>query len=138
MYPAGGLAPRVDAGAEVGGATAWANRDFGSNNASAIANHHPCIPVRKRFKPCLKPERSPNADLIIFETEEIVVAEVLAMQVIYPGAQPSGNQNVNRRFDKPVVVIPCRTDVPVSGEIVRVFIAGAQAEINALEQTLLK
>src|SRR5437763_8002622 len=118
MYPAGGLAPPVDAGAEVGGDTAWAKRDFGRNNASAIANHHPCIPVRKRFKPRLKPERSPNADLIVIETEEIVVADVLAVQIIYAGAQPSGNQNVNRWFDKPVVVIPCRTDIPVSGEIV--------------------
>src|SRR6266478_6456304 len=106
----------------------WASRISGNNdNASAIANHRPRLPVRKRFKPYLKPERRPNAHLIIFETEEIVVAAVLAVQVIYPGAQPPGNQHVNRRFDKPVVVIPCRTDVPVSGEVIRIFIAGGQA-----------
>jgi hypothetical protein len=61
-----------------------------SNNASATANH-PFVPARKRFKSCLEPDCRPNADLIIFPTEEIFVAAVLAVQVIYPGAQPPGN-----------------------------------------------
>jgi hypothetical protein len=68
----------------------WENMNPGNDNASAIANH-PSIPARKRFKPCLKPDRRPNADLIILPTEEIFVAAVLAVQVIYPRAQPSGN-----------------------------------------------
>src|SRR6478672_8497743 len=110
----------------------WANMSPGSDNASAIANH-PCVPARKRFKPCLEPDRRPNADLIILPTEEIFVAAALAVQVIYPRAQPPVNSHINRRFDKPVVVIPCRTDVPVSGDVIRVFIAGAQAEINAMK-----
>ncbi len=102
------------------------------DNASAIANP-PCVAAPKRFKPCLEPDRRPDAHLIILPTEEIFVAAVLAVQVIHPGAQPPGNQHVNRRFDKPVVVIPCRTDIPVSGDVIRVFIAGAQAEINAAD-----
>ena len=68
----------------------WANMNPGSDNASAIANH-PSVPAPKGFKPCLKPDRRPNADLIILPTEEIFVAAVLAVQVIYPGAQPPGN-----------------------------------------------
>src|SRR5436190_21704534 len=104
----------------------------GSDNASAIANH-PSVPARERFKPCLESERGPNAHLIILPTEEIFVAAVLAVQVIYPGGQPPGNQHVKRRFDKPIVVIPCRIDIPVSGDVIRVFIASAQAEIKAVK-----
>ena len=109
----------------------WANRNSGSNDsASAIAND-PFVPARKRFKPCLEPNRRPNADLIILPTEEIFVAAVLPVQVIHPGGQPPGNCHINRRFDKPVVVGPCRIDVPASGQVIRMFIAGAQAEINS-------
>jgi hypothetical protein len=68
----------------------WANMNPDSDNASAIANH-PSVPARKRFKPCLKPECCPNADLIILPTEEIFVGAALAVQVIYPGAQPPVN-----------------------------------------------
>ena len=75
----------------------WPNINPGSDNASAIANH-PSIPPPKRFKPCLKPERRSNADLIIIPIEEIlppgrtvVIAALLAVEVIYPGAQPPGN-----------------------------------------------
>ena len=68
----------------------WANMNPGSDNASATASH-PSVPGPKGFKPCLKPERRPNADLIILPTEEIVVAAVLAVQVIDPCAQPPGN-----------------------------------------------
>src|SRR3954452_17622876 len=96
----------------------WPNINPGSDNTSAVANH-PRIGAPKRFKP-LKPDRGPNADLIILPAEEILVAAVLAVQVIYAGAQPPGNQHVHRWFDKPVVVIPCSIDVPVSGEIIRV------------------
>src|SRR5213076_114344 len=118
--------------------TIWASRNSGSNDsASAIANH-PSVPARKRFKPSLKPDRSPDAHLIIIETEEILVAAVLAVQVINPGAQPPGNQHVNRRLDKPVIIIPRRTDVVLSSEVIRVFIAATQAEVKAVEQTLLK
>src|SRR6478672_9359347 len=104
----------------------WANMKPGSENASATVNH-PSVPARKRFKPCLKPDRRPNAHLIILPTEEIFGGAALAVQVIYPGAEPSVNQHVNRRFDKPVVLSPSRIGVPVSGEVIRVFIAGAQA-----------
>jgi len=104
----------------------------GDNNASATANH-PSVPTRKRFKPCLEPDRRPDADLIVVPTEEILVADVLAVQVIYPGAQTPGNCHIDRRFDKPIVVIPSCIDVPVSGEVIRVFVAGAQAEINTVE-----
>jgi hypothetical protein len=69
---------------------AWANMNPDSDNASAIANH-PFVPARKRFKPRLKPDRRPNADLIILPTEENVVAAALAVQVIYPGAEPPVN-----------------------------------------------
>ena len=55
------------------------------NNTSAIA-HHRCIRAPKRFNPCLEPNRRPHADLIILPTEEIFVAAVLAVQVIYPRA----------------------------------------------------
>src|SRR6476646_219858 len=98
----------------------WANMKPGSENASATVNH-PSVPARKRFKPCLEPDRRPNADLIILPTEEIFVAAVLAVQVIYPGGQPPGNCHVKGRFDKPVVVGPRRTDVPVSCQVIRVF-----------------
>src|SRR6476469_3629660 len=109
----------------------WPNTNPGSDNRRAIANH-PCIRGPKGFKP-LKPDRRPNADLIILPAEEILVADVLAVQVICPGGQPPGNQYINRRFDKPVVVIPCRIHVPVSGEIIRVFIAATQAEVNTVK-----
>src|SRR5947207_14216000 len=105
----------------------WANMNPDSDNASAIANH-PSVPARKGFKPCLEPERRPNADLIILPTEEIFVAAVLAVQVIDAGAQPPANQHVNRRAHKHVVVIQCRTDVPVGGAVVRGFIAPDQPE----------
>jgi hypothetical protein len=68
----------------------WANMNPGSDNANAI-DSHPSVPARKRFKPSLEPERRPNADLIVLPTEEIFVAAVLAVQVIYPGAQPLVN-----------------------------------------------
>src|SRR5262245_4284134 len=110
----------------------WANKNVGSDNTSATASH-PSVPDRKRFKPCLEPDRRTNADLVIIPTEEIVVAAVLAVQVIHPGAQPPGNQHINRRFDKPVVVVTVRTFVPESGKVIRVLIAGAQAEINAVK-----
>src|SRR5882672_6982411 len=105
----------------------WPNMNPGSDNASATANN-PSVPARKGFKPCLKPDCRPNADLIIIPTEEIVVADVLAVQVIYPGAQPPGNHHVNARCDKPVVVIPCSIASPVRGGVILVFIAGAQAQ----------
>ena len=68
----------------------WANMNPGNDNASAIAND-PFVPARKRFKPCLEPERRPNADLIILPTEEIFVAAALAVEVIYPGTEPPVN-----------------------------------------------
>src|SRR5207249_9058160 len=49
-----------------------------------------------------------------------------------------GNQHVKGRLDKPVIVIPRRTDVVGSSEIIRVFITGPQAEVQAVEQSLLK
>ena len=61
----------VERDAPVPGMTC-ANRNSGINaSAIAIASHRPPLPAPKRFKPCLKPERSPNAHLIIIETEEI-------------------------------------------------------------------
>lgn len=63
----------------------WANMNPGSDNASATVNH-PSVPARKRFKSCLKPDRRPNADLIIVPIEEIltpgrtiVIAALLAV-----------------------------------------------------------
>src|SRR4029077_16005537 len=109
-----------------------ANMNPRTDNASATTSH-PSVPARKLFKPSLEPDRRPDADLIILPTEEILVTDVLTVQVIFPGAQPPGNSHVNRRFDKPVVVITSRTDVPVSGEVVRVFVTGAQAQINAVK-----
>ena len=56
----------------------------GSANTSAIAQH-PCIRAPKRFNPRLEPNRRPHADLIILPTEEIFVAAVLTVQIIYAG-----------------------------------------------------
>ena len=44
--------------------------------------------------PSLEPDRRSNADLIVIEAEEIVIAAVLAVQIVHPGAQPPGNQHV--------------------------------------------
>jgi hypothetical protein len=97
----------------------WADRKPGSNpNATRIGKQLPRIPVRKRLNPALKPDRRPNANLVIIETEAIDITAVLAVQVIDPCAQPPGNQHVKRRFDKPVIIIPRRADVTVSGDVV--------------------
>ena len=63
----------------------WPNANPASDNTSAIADHA-CIQAPKRFNPSLESNRRPHADLIILPTEEIFVAAVLAVQVIYPGA----------------------------------------------------
>ena len=61
----------------------WADRKPGSNpNATTIGKHHRGIPVRKRLNPFLKPDRRPNAHLIIIETEEIDITAVLAIEII--------------------------------------------------------
>ena len=86
----------------------------------------------------LEPKRRSNADLIVVKAEEIYIAGVLAVQVIHPGAKPPGDQHVKRRLDKPVIVVPERVDIIISGEVIRVFIAARQAQIDAMEQTLLK
>ena len=69
-------------------------------------DQRPCSPVRKQLKPSLEPNRRPNPHLIVIKAEEIDVARVLAVQVVYPGAQPSSNQHVKGRLDKPVIIIP--------------------------------
>ena len=60
-----------------------ANTRPGSNeNATAAVNRRQRAPTRRRFKPSLKSNRCPNADLIIIETERIQSTAVLAVQVI--------------------------------------------------------
>ena len=69
----------------------WADRKPGSNpNATTIGKHHPGIPVRKRLNPFLKPDRRPNAHLIIIETKEVDRAAVVAVEIIGAGTQPPG------------------------------------------------
>ena len=75
----------------------WANKNPGSDNSSATQSH-PFVPASNRFKPCLEPDRRSNADLIILPIKEIlttgrtvVIAALLAVQVIYSSAHPSGN-----------------------------------------------
>ena len=62
----------------------WPHTNAGSANTSATAQH-PCIRAPKRFNPRLEPNRCPHADLIILPTEEIFVAAVLTVQIIYAG-----------------------------------------------------
>lgn len=88
----------VAAGRDAGPGTIWANRNSGSNDSASAIAKHPSAPARNRFKPCLKPGRRANADLIIIPIEEvltsgrtIVITALLAVQVIYSGAQPLGN-----------------------------------------------
>jgi hypothetical protein len=52
---------------------------------------HPDSQIAQIF---LEPDRRSNADLIVIEAEEIVIAAVLAVQIVHPGAQPPGNQHV--------------------------------------------
>ena len=59
-----------------------ANRPGSNENASAAINRRQRAPTRRRFKPSLKSNRCPNADLIIIETERIQSTAVLAVQVI--------------------------------------------------------
>ena len=60
-----------------------ANTSLGSNeNATAAINRRQRAPTRMRFKPSLKSNRRPNADLIIIETVKIFRTAVLAAQVI--------------------------------------------------------
>jgi hypothetical protein len=66
----------------------------------------------------LEPDRRSNADLIVIEAEEIYITVVFAVQVVDPRTQPSGNQHVKRRFNKPVIVVPRRVDIVGSGEVV--------------------
>ena len=98
MYPAGALTPVFGNGAELTGGNVdvdtegcdvtgprevCANTRPGSNeNATAAINRRQRAPTRKRFKPSLKSNRRPNADLIIIETEKIERTAVLAVQVI--------------------------------------------------------
>src|SRR4029079_16941161 len=96
---------------------------------------HPDSQIAQIF---LEPDRRSNADLIVVKAEEIYVAAVLAVQVVHPSAKPPGNQHVKRRLDKPVIVVPERVDIVVSGEVIRAFITARQTQINAVEQTLLK
>src|SRR5436190_23169865 len=92
-----------------------------------------CSPVCKQLKPSLEPNRRPNTHLIVIEAKGIDVACVLAVQVVYPGAQPPSNQHVNGRLDKPVIIISRRADVIRSTEVIRVFIAATQTEVKATE-----
>jgi hypothetical protein len=111
-----------------------AGRRLGTNDkASAIAKHRPRFPIRKRLKASLEPDRRSNADLIVIEAEELCIAAVLAVQVVHAGAQPPGNQNVKRGLNKPVIVIARRINIIGSGEVICVFIADGQAEVNAME-----
>ena len=69
-----------------------ANTRFGSNeNASTTGNHRQRAPARKQFKPSLKSNRSPNADLIIIETEKSYRAVVPPVEVIGASTQESGD-----------------------------------------------
>ena len=73
----------------------WADTKPGSKpNATTIGKQRLRIPVRKRLNPSLKPDRRPNAHLIIIETNGIDITIVFAVQVIDPGAQPPGNPHV--------------------------------------------
>jgi hypothetical protein len=98
MYPAGALTPVFGNGAEIAGGNVDVdtegcdvtglggicdNKMPGSKDiASTIGNHRQRAPTRRRFKPSLKSNRRPNADLIIIETENIERTAVLAVQVI--------------------------------------------------------
>src|SRR5204863_1866748 len=115
-----------------------ANRKPGSNeNASAVSKHRQCGPVRRRFKPLLKSERSPNANLIIIEAEKIDVAVVLAVEVIGADAEPPRDQHVNGGFDKEVIVVPRCIHSAGRGEIIRILIPASQTEVHTPEQALL-
>jgi hypothetical protein len=143
MYPAGALTPTLE---DDGGAPddivlacdplpciVWAASNSGrKNNASTIVNPA-LIPIRKKFKPALEPDRRSDTDLIVIEAEEIDIADVLPVEVIHPCTQPPGNQYVKRRFNKPVIIIPRSIEVTDSSEVICVFIPGAQPEVKAME-----
>jgi hypothetical protein len=144
MYPAGAPTPTLDDGGAAPDDMALgcdplpcivcATSNSGrKNNASVIVNHPAPIPILKRFKPALEPDRRSDTDLIVIEAEEIHIADVLAVQVIHPCTQPPGNQYVKRRLDKPVIIIPRSVEVTNSSEVIRVFIPGAQPEVKAME-----
>ena len=66
----------VDVGTEGGdvtgpGAICADTRPGSNENATAAINRRERAPTRKQFKPSLKSNRRPNADLIIIETEKI-------------------------------------------------------------------
>jgi hypothetical protein len=107
MYPAGALTPVFGNGAETAGGNVDAgtegsdvrelggtcdNKMPGSKDiASRFGNHRQRAPTRRRFKPSLKSNRRPNADLIIIETERIERTAVLAVQVIGADIEESGD-----------------------------------------------
>ncbi len=108
-----------------------------SKIASTIGSHRQRPLARSQFRPGLKSNRGPNADLIIIETEKIDRAEVLAVEIIDTGTPISGDQHVKRRFDKIVVIIPRCVHSPDRAEIIVVLIPSCETEVNTLEQTLL-
>ena len=107
MYPAGALTPlfgigtetaggNVDVGAEgcdvTGPGGICDNKRSGSKEiASTIGNHRQCALDWRRFKPSLKSNCSPNADLIIIKTENSDRAVVPAVEVIDAGTEVSGD-----------------------------------------------
>jgi hypothetical protein len=94
------------------------DRKPGTNaNASEVGNHLPRILIRKWLK-LLKPDGCSNADLIVIKTEEIEVTIILTVQIVHPGTEPPGNEDVKRWLNKPVIVIPCCINIVVSGKVI--------------------
>src|SRR4029450_7373793 len=115
-----------------------ANKKPGSDEkANAAGNHRRCAPGRRRFKPLLKSNRSPNANLIIIETEQIVITGVFAVEVIDADTQPSIDQHVNGGFDKIVIILSGCIYTIDRGQIIGILIPDRQTEVNTAEQTLL-
>jgi hypothetical protein len=85
----------------------------------------------------LKSNRSPNANLVIIETENIEVAGVFAVEVIDADTQPSIDQHVKGGFDKIVIILSGCTYTTGRGDIIGILIPDRQTEVNTPEQTLL-
>jgi hypothetical protein len=136
------LNAEIEAGLEgctpvVPGSTCAKTKPGSDEKASAAGNHRQCAPARRRFNPLLKSSRSPNADLIIIETEIVVITGVFAVEVIDADTQPSINQHVKGRFDKIVIILSGCIHTIFRGQIIGILIPDRQTEVNTPEQTLL-